>query len=251
MKIFLLTSLLLLFNSPLKAQVKDVNHEKCMQASDYEGCMEFHNNDQSITKNVDCINKWCTPEEAKSYKEDNLGMKVIPDFYFKDTPVERASMHVSPAYKLKVDGKYGEYIHFISLMRYYSEGTSGTSGYSTNIGGGYTNCTGYGSSISCNTSPPTTINIPGKSGTAPGIKQVKIDFIISCNDRKIAQHKNNRLVKTKGNNGKKRKWLDLDNFGSSKSFHKLYANIHCESINSVLGLPSSNFFKYEDKNLKK
>ena len=134
-------------------------------------------------------------------------------------------------------------------MRYYSEGSSGTSGYSTTIGGGYTNCSGSGTSISCSTTPATTINIPGKSGTAPGIKQRNKEVVIDCEESTIAEHINDKLIKTKGMNGKKRKWLTLDNYGK-QSIPSMYAGSYCEK-NNYEKLPSSSFSKYANKGIKK
>ena len=233
---------------------QDSKHKKCLNASDYEGCMKYQSSSSLTTKKYklkpkDCMNKWCNPFEIDPDEKDNLGLKLIPGFWFYDSPVRRASKYISEPYKLKVNGNYGRYIHIIDITRYYSEGSSGTSGYSTTIGGSYTNCTGSGSSITCSTSPSTTINTPGKSGTAPGIKQRNKEVVIDCEEGTIAEHINDKLIKTKGMNGKKRKWLTLDNYGKT-SLPSMYARRFCEK-NNYEKLPSSPFLKYANKNIRK
>ena len=50
-------------------------------------------------------------------------------------------------------------------------------------------------------------------------------------------------------NGKKRKWLTLDNYGK-QSIPSMYAGHYCEK-NNYEKLPSSPFLKYANKNIRK
>ena len=47
MKFLLLTPLIFLLSSPIKAEANNAKHEKCLQAADYEGCMDFESSSPS------------------------------------------------------------------------------------------------------------------------------------------------------------------------------------------------------------
>ena len=173
MKFFLITSFLLLFNPVVKSEDFDDNHEKCLKASDYAGCMDFQQNkNQPVVKKKkkDCTEEWCSPKEI-TQETDNLGMKIIPNFYFLDNPVKRTARYKDflNLYKVKANGEYGRFFHHREIYRVFSKGYSG---YSSLTGGGNTNCFSYGSSIDCTTTMPNLVSIPGK---APGVEQINID----------------------------------------------------------------------------
>ena len=184
MKIFLLTSLLVLLSSPIKSEVKDANHEKCIQAADYEGCMQFNSSLKQKNQTVietDCTKKLCKPHEITE-ETDNLGMKILKGFYFQEDPVERNAMYfdLDNLYKVNSKGEYGRFFHARSVIRFYSKGFEG---YSSLVGGGVTNCSTYGSSINCTSKRPRLINIPAKEA---GPRQNKLDFIYDCKDKTVA-----------------------------------------------------------------
>ena len=98
-------------------------HDKCLEAKDYKGCMEYSknpgnfNNSGIISPNdIDCINRYCSPEEAKG-KVDNPD-ESYSRLDFSDMPATRASGKPE-MYKVQVNGKYGRYIQFMSVVRFY------------------------------------------------------------------------------------------------------------------------------------
>ena len=79
MKVLFLTPLVFLLSSPLKAEVNNAKHEKCLQAADYEGCMDFGSNQKKSSTSAsakDCSKKICYENEV-TQSTDNLGMKII------------------------------------------------------------------------------------------------------------------------------------------------------------------------------
>ena len=204
MNFFLITSFLFLFNPVVKAEGFDSNHAKCLKASDYEGCMDFQQNKNkpaTYKKKNNCIDEWCNPREI-GQQTDNLGMKIIPNFWFLEDPVKRVAFYndLSNLYQVKAKGEYGRFFHHRIIYRYYSKGYSG---YSSLSGGGDTNCFSYGSSIDCTTTMPNLVTIPGKY---PGVEQVNDDLIYDCLDNTTAVYWDNKLRKVPDKDGKKRKW---------------------------------------------
>ena len=257
MKFFLITSFLLLFNLVVKAEGFDNSHEKCLKASDYEGCMDFQQNkNQPVVKKKkkDCTKEWCSPKEI-TQETDNLGMKIIPNFYFLDNPVGMTARYkdVSNLYKVKADGEYGRFFHQRAIYRVFSKGYSG---YSSLSGGGDTNCFSYGSSIDCTTSMPSLVTIPGKSA---GVKQIKVDIIYDCFDKTEAVYWDNKLKRWEGRDGRKRKWhkwgtgtlpsyfLSLTDW--SEGINRLSKICNGEKVKFPIISPSS-FSKFE-KNIPK
>ena len=55
------------------------------------------------------------PEEAKIYGTDNLGLRVLPGYYFADIPEKRAANFFSQPMKLNVNGDFGRYIPGINV----------------------------------------------------------------------------------------------------------------------------------------
>ena len=87
MKILFLTSFLLLISSPLNAEDNNAKHDKCLQAADYEGCMDFQTNQKksSISASAkDCSKKICFKNEV-TQSTDNLGMKIIKGWNLQKT----------------------------------------------------------------------------------------------------------------------------------------------------------------------
>ena len=233
---------------------KNSIHEKCLKAVDYEGCMEYSKGTQTSTsirnKNVDCSQKICTPEEAKG-QVDNLGMKVIPGWKFFDMPAKRGSGFTNPeVYKVKVNNQFGRYINLKMIIRYYQEPQAATPGYSSSIGGGSTNCYGVGSSISCYTTPPTQLNIPGRAAVPGGIVQENYDYILDCEDEVWGKHLNERLIKSKNNKGKLRKWVKFSE--TDDNFVKYTGITFCKNKKELIEyLQPSTFSLYKYKDIKK
>ena len=254
MKFFLITSVLLLFTPGVKAEDFDGNHEKCLKASDYAGCMDFQQNkNQPVVKKKkkDCTKEWCSPNEI-TQETDNLGMKIIPNFYFLDNPVKRTARYKDflNLYKVKANGEYGRFFHHREIYRVFSKGYSG---YSSLTGGGDTNCFSYGSSIDCTTTMPNLVSIPGK---APGVEQINIDLIYDCLDKTTALYWDNKLKRWEDKDGKKRKWhkwgalpVYLDPY-QENSVNRLEKVCNGEVLEYPKISPSS-FSKFEKKIPKK
>ena len=168
MKILLLTSLLFLINPQLKAEGNNLMHERCLQAADYEGCMDFQSgvNKSTTTKsNIDCSSQICSPNQVKQ-STDNLGMKIIKGWFFKENPASRSARYWdNKIYKVNSAGETGRFFHQRMVLRYFQKGSSGTSGYFSSSGSGSINCTDslYGS-MNCTTTAPSSTYIPGMPG---------------------------------------------------------------------------------------
>ena len=214
-----------------------LNQKDCLKANDYEGCMNFQmkqkeSNNLLNPNEIDCINFICTPSEARLYKTDNLGLKVIPGYDFIDQPYKRSAAYISQPYKLKVNGTYGRYIHIQRIIRFYSEGYSGSLTTTRGI----------------NSDSPPIINY--RPGRYPGIRQTMTNHIFDCEDKSYARfNKNEKLIKTKTISGKKKKWHGFDeiDFGYTQ---KQGIRACKKPLNSILLLNISPFKKFESKQIK-
>ena len=228
MRVLLLTPLLFLLNSSLHAENNSSFHKRCLQASDYEGCMDFHNGDNKpkvnkITK--DCSKKLCYPNDIKP-STDNLGMKVLEGWYFADKPLERMSIYWDPAiYRINSGGETGRFFHMRSIYRRFRKGRSGTSGYFSYSGSQTIDCdqSPYGN-INCTTTSPSSNYVPGTPGRAPEIIQKRVDVIYDCLDETVSQYFDNRIDRIKGLDGKKRKWQNWENIPEGRPAFLLIIN---------------------------
>ena len=245
-KNFIFIFFLLIFGTSLKAgelkKTKSVfipvllaSSEYCKNANDYEKCMRLMNGGdlkRPSTKEIDCISKTCNPTEAKIYGTDNLGLKTIPGYYFRDVPFRRSSVYFSKPAKLKVNGKYGRYIHFHNISRYYSKGYSGSLITSPGL---------------YNNSFPTITYSPGES---PSIKQLVTNYVYDCLEKNYAYFEGGKLVRQKNKSGKKKKWLSFSNI-EPQSLNGRAVKICAKSPDYILSLDESFFTKFENKPIKK
>jgi hypothetical protein len=172
------------------AQVPDALHQQCLKASDYQGCVKANSpigtqKDEQSSGGVDRFGlpaldkkRYLGPETATTKGGLSLDMYV-------DTKSFRM---------LKHNGAYGRYIAYETLVRFYRAPSPGSPGFAVPIGGGSTSCYGsvygnsYGSfgsaygSSNCTTTPPSTVYIPGESGSAGGAMQDRNTTIIDCID---------------------------------------------------------------------
>ena len=233
---------------------RKLTEKKCLKANDYEGCMRYETRTQKIAnkskKNIskfnksnesnqvkDCIKNFCIGDG----KTDMLGKPSIPNWIYKEFPHAQTVMYTDNRipYKVKVRGEYGRYIHIRNIRRMYQNPRAGTSGMPLTIGSGSTNCYGFGSSINCTSTPPTTINIPGTPSIAGGVIQETEDYIIDCKEQTFGYHVNRVLTR---HFATKKKWSPLSHKKAdltSKSFAKEY----CSKVES---LEESDFTLYED-----
>ena len=242
-------------NKSYERNVDTSSQNECLKASDYEGCMNFYSSLKNKNRTIiekDCIKKQCKPDEI-TQKTDNLGMKILKGFYFREDPIERYALYFDfdNLYKVNSKGEYGRFFHARSVIRFYSKGFEG---YSALVGGGSANCSTYGSSINCNTTRPRLINIPQK---AAGPRQNKFDFIYDCKDETVAVYKENKLKKWEDKKGKKKKWHKWEDsislWTNSKSRIEILKGV-CNGNNEAIkaaNVANSNFYLFKDKGSKK
>ena len=148
--------------------------------------------------------------------------------------------------KLNVDKQYGRYIHMSHIMRFFENARAGTSG--AFIGGNATtNCYGSGSYLTCQSRLPTYI--PGIPSKPSGVRQINDDYVFDCDAKIFSIHRNGRIMRSKGSNGKKYKWVDFENADNNLITSRAiqFCNIQKAKINS---LKPSGFIKYSDKKIK-
>ena len=172
MKRFFLVASVICSLSPAVAGINEIPDEvrdACLPAADFVGC----------------VKAFTEKKEDKGPKLDRFGMPVIEDALVYDNVEENAITYANTnAMQVKVRGMFGRYIYYTYVRRWYQEAVAGTSGSSTTIGSASTNCYGYGTSMSCTTTPAPTINIPGRAAVAGGVRSRKVGVFIDCLDRK-------------------------------------------------------------------
>ena len=170
---------------------------------------------------------WCVAKRGK----DMLGMPKVTGWFYKEFPEDNRVFYDNmKTFKVKVRGAYGRYIHRERVSRYYQNPKAGTSGYSVGGGVSNTNCYNYGSSISCNTTTSQPYTVPGRPAVPGGNIQVKIDYIIDCEDRTYET-----LIDNKGG-----KWKPLGDT-------ILAENVEVYCSRDVLSYPESSITKYSKR----
>lgn len=225
----------------------------CLKASDYAGCMRFETGQtkkketksetsdkkSSFNKGKDCLNGDLCIGTGK--EKDMFGMNFLKDYFVLHKPEDNIVSYWSfDAKDVKVRGEYGRYIDITYVKRYYQNPESGTSGYSSTVGSSKLNCSpSYGeTSISCTSTSPTTINIPGRAATPGGVVQNKSNLIVDCKDGTIIQWFE----------GRERigKWTKL----SQLSIPGMVAYGNCAKAGTG-ELAKSDFTKYEKRGIRK
>ena len=210
------------------------DHESCLKAADYQGCMNYKKGIEVTKKEtiseVNCINNVCNPEEAKIYGVDNLGLRVLPGYYFVDIPEKRAANFFSQPMKLNVNGDFGRYIHIQRIVRRYSEGYSGS----------LTTIPGIG--------PGASSTISYSPGQLPGVRQIVLNHVFDCEDKTFARFEGKRLIRSETKSGKKKKWL---NFEEADGYTARQGIKACrKSKNYIMSLNFSPFDKFSKKAIK-
>ena len=210
------------------------DHESCLKAADYQGCMNYKKGIEVTKKEtiseVNCINNVCNPEEAKIYGFDNLGLRVLPGYYFVDIPEKRAANFFSQPMKLNVKGDFGRYIHIQRIVRRYSEGYSGS----------LTTIPGIG--------PGASSTISYSPGQLPGVRQIVLNHVFDCEDKTFARFEGKRLIRSETKSGKKKKWL---NFEEADGYTARQGIKACrKSKNYIMSLNFSPFDKFSKKAIK-
>ena len=206
----------------VKANVDPEVRKACLPTADFEGC----------------VNAYTNPKEEMR-KLDFLGREPIKGWRVVEDRPDNAIYYVNhnDVRKVKARGVYGRYITYEYVSRYFQEAVSGTSGYSSTIGSGTTNCYGYGSSMSCTTTPPAVMNIPGRSAISAGVRQERSKVIIDCLDRKA------KWIAITGSPHNKR-WKSIE----GKQTTQPIADENCSKINS---LRESDYSKLDKGRIQK
>ena len=136
-------------------------------------------------------NNWCVAPKGL----DMLGQPRIEGWHMKEDVSAQVVLYIEPgAKKVNVRGDSGRYISWETLMNYYQSPKAGTAGSTTTYGSSSTNCTGYGYSISCTTTPAHQITTPGSPGRPGGVMRTARTYILDCKDKTYAAHKGNKTM---------------------------------------------------------
>ena len=219
---------------------KCMNHQNCLDAKDYEGCMTYQDSSKgsksvSITNKEMCMldggSQVCIAGEG----EDILGYPKLTGWLYRSVP-EKPGVYYSDLelYKVKVRGKYGRYIEFKEVIRYYQEPIAGTPRSKLWSTDSKTTCTdhSYGStygSVQCTTTPGKTTYIGGTPATPGGVRTLQYHTIFDCEEKTIGTHKGNQL---------QGKWKK---FSQARELDVGLAKKNCPIINT---LKASTFMKY-------
>ena len=201
----------------VNAEIDPKIRKACLRAADFEGC----------------VNAYTNPKE-KNKKLDFLGMEPLKGHMAIESQPDRTIIYYdeNTIKKVKVRGLFGRYFIYTLIARWYRDYVPGRAGSSTTIGTGTTNCYGYGSSLSCTTTPPTTINIPGRAPIPSGVVQEKATVIVDCLDRKA------KMIALNWKTYKNKKWRSFEGQIATQPI----ADEYCSKIES---LQASNYLKME------
>ena len=215
MRWILATQLLFVLGLPVQAEIDPKIRKACLPAADFEGCVRAY-----------------TQPKAKNEQLDFLGRPIIEGWKMvEDRPNNQVFYaNEKDVRKVKVRGDFGRYITYEYVQRVYDEGASATSGFSTTIGSGTTNCYGYGSSMTCTSTPPPRINIPGRSGRSAGVKQRRVRIIVDCLARTA------KWIPLDKSKGRASKWESFEGLPSTQPI----ADINCSNIEP---LKASSYMK--------
>ncbi len=233
-----------LLSSKNKIPEKEIHHQECLKANDYEGCMKYklseNNNYDSKEKSLEQEKCWgddfeiCIAKKGKDF----LGKEKLVGWRYKNDIVNSAVAYWEyiPR-KVKVRGEYGRYIEIRYLYRKLFTPKSGTS--PSVIGGNNINCydSGYGS-INCTSRGPTVL--PGVPSSPGGIGQMLIRSIIDCRDNTYQEITKSDFPIAYGRSRKKSKWKEIttDSIWQVTNSRDKF----CERVNT---LSPSDFKKYE------
>lgn len=206
------------------------SHKKCLEAKDYEGCMRVQSGQPTSPRKQiqdNCMpNKWCTASAGI----DALGRQKIEGWSMIYRPSKRSVLYRRPsAQKVNVRGRTDRYFQIEMLLRHVVDPVSGIAPSSTSIGSSRTNCTaGVGYTVNCTTTPPLTINTPGRAASPGGITDSSSIYVYDCKERTVGFHVNGQL---------RGKWARA-NSNDNRNLNK-----YCPIINS---LETSMFDKYSN-----
>ena len=152
---------------PVQANVDPEIRKACLKAVDFEGC----------------VNAFTKPKSSREVVEyDILGKPVIKGWIKHEA--NNSVWYWRPQTKqVKVRGAFGRYIIRDVVQRWYVGPRAGTSSQTYNLGSYSTSCSDYYGAITCQTSPPQTLTIPGRSSFSGGVLQHSYSLVVDCKDR--------------------------------------------------------------------
>ena len=171
------------------------NHDKCLDAKDYEGCMRVQSGNTSAPSNNSQNNcapdKWCIATTGN----DPLGKPKIEGWMMLYRPSMRSVLYRRPsAQKVNVRGRTDRYFQIEMLLRREVDAVAGIVPSSTSVGSSRTNCTaGVGYTVNCTTTPPLTFNTPGRAAIPGGIIDSSSIYLYDCKERTLGWHLNGQL----------------------------------------------------------
>ena len=218
----------LLLTSLAASSKANLRHKKCLEARDYAGCMRVQSGSRTPapeSAHQQCEPyKWCTATAGM----DPLGRPKIEGWRMQYDPSGRSVIYRRPSFrKANVRGETNRYVEFEQLVRIVQDPVAAIAPTTTTIGSAQTNCTGYGSMVSCSTTPASTITLPGRAGSTGGIRDVSFITLVDCKDKTAGMHRNGKLTG---------KWNKVD-----PETHYRALEDACPIINT---LKTSSFNKY-------
>ena len=176
---------------------REDSHKACLEAKDYEGCIRVKEKGVSTaSENGDSSKEYCEESGwciAKAGRDRFNLIKKTGWMYkeFDDGDI----LYVNPTIKrIPHSSSSSRYLGQEQVFRYYSEPRVGSSSTTTTIGSAQTRCTGYDSYISCTTTPPAQITMPGTKRSAGGNRSIYRVLVVDCKDKTQALYVNGRVL---------------------------------------------------------
>ena len=165
-------------------------HNECLEARDYEGCIRAKTSGASRQSKDKCTETGICTVTAKGV--DSFGFPKPLGWHYMESDDGRILYFKGPK-RIPHNGEQARYIGFERITRYYQNPSAGSSG--TYIGGNSqtTNCSGFGSSISCTTQGSSPTYIPGKQATPGGVRNVYFVNVFDCKDMTYASYKDGKV----------------------------------------------------------
>lgn len=159
-------------------------HDVCLDAMDYEGCVRVKSGKAKASEKLCNDQGYC----RANGEIDGHGHLMPKGWWCKSTGTYKMCIDEANIKRVPHKGQASRYIAVEALIYEFRNATAGTAARSTTIGSAQTNCYGYGTSISCTTTPPATMTIPGTPGTTAGWVRFKVFHVNDCKDKTAAMY---------------------------------------------------------------
>ena len=167
-------------------------HEKCLNAKDYEGCMRYNAKGKGLKSEADKCDERLGICVVTTKGKDEYGLSKPVGWYYKRLDDGRI-LYFSKAYRVPHKGQESRYIGFKRITRYYQSPERGSSGVVIGGSSSSTNCFESGSSLSCTTSGSPSTYIPGRSALPGGVQSIYFYEVYVCKDMTGAAYKEGKL----------------------------------------------------------